>query len=222
MTDCLLFDVDGTLVDTNFLHTVAWHRAFLRFDLVVPNWRIHRAIGMGGDQLVPALVGEKTEADIGDKIRQAWADEYQPLIEQVRPFEGAHRLLAEAASNDVVVVLASSGPPDHVEHYIDLLDARDIAAAWTTSEDVSETKPAPELLEVALGKVSVERASVVGDSVWDCDAASRSGLPSVGTLTGGTSRAELIEHGAVSVYEHLDQLRADLNDLPYVRLDETA
>ncbi|SMC67018.1 HAD family hydrolase [Kibdelosporangium aridum] len=219
MTDCLLFDVDGTLVDTNYLHTVAWHRAFLRFDLVVPSWRIHRAIGMGGDQLVPHLVGEKAEADLGDQVRQAWAEEYEPLIEFVHPFEGAHRLLSEAASVDIVVVLASSGPPEHVEHYIDLLDARDIAAAWTSSEDVSTTKPEPELLEVALGKVSADRAAVVGDSVWDCDAATRLGLPAVGTLTGGTCRAELVDHGAIAVYEHLDELRADLKDLAFVRLD---
>jgi HAD superfamily hydrolase (TIGR01549 family) len=219
MTDCLLFDVDGTLVDTNYLHVVAWHRAFLRFELVVPDWRVHRAIGMGGDQLVPFLVGDNMEAALGEQVRQAWAEEYRPLMDIVRPFEGAHRLLAEAASERIVVVLASSGPPDHVEHYIDLLDARDIATAWTTAEDVSTTKPAPELLEVALGKVSADRAAVVGDSVWDCEAARRIGLASVGMLTGGTSRTELVEHGATGVYEHLDQLRADLKDIAFVRLD---
>ena len=110
MTDCLLFDVDGTLVDTNYLHTVAWHRAFLRFDLVIPDWRVHRAIGMGGDQLVPFVAGDKAEADFGGQIRQAWSEEYQPLIDLVRPFEGAHRLLAEAAHSGIAVVLASSGP----------------------------------------------------------------------------------------------------------------
>lgn len=219
MTDCLLFDVDGTLVDTNYLHVVAWDRAFLRFDLVVPSWRIHRAIGMGGDQLVPHLAGDKVEASLGEQIRQAWAEEYNPLIEFVRPFEGAHRLLAEAASENIVVVLASSGPPDHVEHYIDLLDARDIATAWTTSKEVSTTKPAPQLLEVALGKVSADRAAAVGDSVWDCDAAKRLGLAPVGVLTGGTSGAELVEHGAVAVYEQLDELRADLKDVPFVHRD---
>jgi phosphoglycolate phosphatase-like HAD superfamily hydrolase len=215
MTDCLLLDVDGTLVDTNYLHTVAWHRAFLRYDLAVPNWRIHRAIGMGGDQLVPFLVGERVEADLGEQIRGAWAEEFHPLIEYVHPFPGARLLIAEAASQDIVVVLASSGLPDHVEHYIDLLEAWDFAAAWTTSEDVGETKPEPELLSVALGKVSADRAVAVGDSVWDCAAAKRIGLPAIGVLTGGTSRAELTEHDAAEVYESVEELRADLKDLPF-------
>jgi phosphoglycolate phosphatase-like HAD superfamily hydrolase len=218
MTDCLLLDVDGTLVDTNYLHTVAWHRAFLRYGLVVPNWRIHRAIGMGGDQLVPSLAGEKVEADLGEEIRGAWADEYHPLIEYVHPFEGALRLLAEAASHGLVVVLASSGPPEHVEHYIDLLEAWDIATAWTTAEDVSKTKPEPDLLGVAVGKVRVDRAVVIGDSVWDCEAASRIGLPSIGLLTGGTCREELVAHHASAVYENLDELRADLKDLPMAQV----
>ncbi|MEV4316079.1 HAD family hydrolase [Actinocrispum sp. NPDC049592] len=215
MTDCLLLDVDGTLVDTNYLHTVAWHRAFLRFDLVVPDWRIHRAIGMGGDQLVRSLVGERVDEEAGSEIREAWADEYRPLIEYVRALPGAHRLLGAAAAQGFTVVLASSGPAEHVEHYIDLLDAWEVAAAWTTAQDVEATKPEPELLQVALDKVDVDRAVVVGDSVWDCEAAGRIGLPSVGVLTGGTSGPELTQSGAHAVYEKLDDLREDLADLPF-------
>jgi HAD superfamily hydrolase (TIGR01549 family) len=222
MTDCLLLDVDGTLVDTNYLHTVAWHRAFLRFNLVVPNWRIHRAIGMGGDHLVPALAGEKVEADLGDDIRAAWAEIYHPMIEYVHPFEGATALLVDAVDRGMAVVLATSGPTDHVEHYIDLLMAWELATAWTTAEDVTKTKPDSELLAIALSKVDVDRAVVIGDSVWDCEAATRVGLPPIGLLTGGTSRQELIEHGAVAVHADLESLRAALPGLPFTSLDATA
>ncbi|MET0136219.1 MAG: HAD hydrolase-like protein, partial [Kibdelosporangium sp.] len=120
MSDCLLLDLDGTLVDTNYLHTVAWHRAFLSHGLVVPDWRIHRSIGMGGDQLVPHLVGEQVEEELGDELREAWAAEYEPMIEYVSPLHGAHALLAEAAGQGLAVVLASSAPSEHVEHYVDL------------------------------------------------------------------------------------------------------
>ncbi|GAB3887751.1 HAD family hydrolase [Kibdelosporangium lantanae] len=218
MTDCLVLDVDGTLVDTNYLHAAAWHRAFLRFDLVVPSWRIHRAVGMGGDHLVRSLAGPRVDDDLGVEIRDAWADEYHPLIEYVCPLPGAHRLLGAAASGGVRVVLASSGPAEHVEHYIDLLDAWEVADAWTTADDVRATKPEPELLRVALGKVEADRAVVVGDSVWDCEAAARLGLPAVGVLTGGTSGDEMVRHGARAVYEQLDDLRRDLSDLPFARV----
>jgi HAD superfamily hydrolase (TIGR01549 family) len=218
MTDCLLLDVDGTLVDTNYLHTAAWYRAFLRYELVVPAWRIHRAIGMGGDRLVPFLVGDRVEEDLGEEIRAAWAEEYQPLLEFVHPLPGARRLLAEAAGQGIVTVLASSGPADHVEHYIDLLDAWDVVPAWTTSDDVSDTKPEPDLLRVALAKVEVDRAVTVGDSVWDCDAAQRLGVPAIGVLSGGVSRAELLEHDASLVYDGVEELRADLKELPFTQI----
>ncbi|QFZ21957.1 HAD family hydrolase [Saccharothrix syringae] len=213
MTNTLVLDVDGTLVDTNYHHAVAWFRAFRRFDITVPTWRLHRAIGMGGDKLVAAVAGDHVERERGDDLRQAWEAAFEPMLAEIRPLEGAHRLVAAALEQDFAVVLASSGKRHHVDHYLKLIDA--VGLPSTSSDDVEETKPAPDLVEVALRKVDGGgRAVVIGDSVWDCDAARRAGLPVVCLRTGGFGEAELREHGASAVYEELDRLRADLTDLP--------
>ncbi len=213
MTNTLVLDVDGTLVDTNYHHAVAWFRAFRRFDITVPTWRLHRAIGMGGDKLVAAVAGEHVERDRGGDLRAAWEEEFEPMLAEVRPLEGAHRLVSAALEQDFAVVLASSGKRHHVDHYLKLIDAGDVPS--TSSDDVERSKPAPDLVEAALDLVDGGgRAVVIGDSVWDCDAARRAGLPVVCLRTGGFGEAELREHGASAVYEELDQLRADLTDLP--------
>lgn len=213
MSNTLVLDVDGTLVDTNYHHAVAWFRAFRRFDLTVPTWKLHRAIGMGGDKLVAAVAGQHVEDQHGDGIRKAWEAAFEPMLAEVRPLEGAHRLVSAALEQDFSVVLASSGKRHHVDHYIKLIDAQGVVS--TSSDDVEESKPAPDLIEAALQRVdSSGRAVVIGDSVWDCDAARRAGLPVVCLRTGGFGEAELREHGASAVYEELDQLRADLTDLP--------
>src|SRR5690349_14653713 len=127
VTDTVVFDVDGTLVDTNYHHAIAWYRAFRRHDLTPPIWRLHRAIGMGGDHLVEAVGGKDVERELGDQLRTDWEEEYAPLLGEVRPFEGARDLLAGVAGTGCRVVLASSGKADHVDRYLDLLDARSIA-----------------------------------------------------------------------------------------------
>lgn len=218
MANTLVLDVDGTLVDTNYHHTVAWFRAFRSIGITVPAWRVHRAIGMGGDKLVGAVAGEHVEAEHGDAVRAAWEHEFEPMLKEVQPLEGAHRLLTTAAELGFATVLASSGKRDHVEHYLDLLDARGVIDAWTSSDDADVSKPDPDLVEVAVSRVDGERAVVIGDSVWDCEAARRIGLPVVGLLTGGFSEAELRDRGATSVYSGLDELRADLADLPFATI----
>jgi HAD superfamily hydrolase (TIGR01549 family) len=218
MTDVVVLDVDGTLVDTNYHHALAWYRAFRRCDITVPVWRLHRAIGMGGDEIVGHVAGDEVEQRYGDQVRAAWAEEFQPMLAEVRPLAGARELLAAVRSSGRHLVLASSGKPEHVEAYLDLLDARRYAEGWTTAEDVEHSKPAPDLLVAALRKVAAERAVVVGDSVWDCVAARRLDLPPVALRTGGFSAEELRAAGADRVYEDLPALTGDLPELPVAPL----
>lgn len=215
MTIALVLDVDGTLVDTNYHHTIAWFRAFRSCDVSIPTWRIHRAIGMGGDQLVPEVAGDDVESELGDRIRAVWKQEADALLDEIRPFDGATELLDAAADAGYQVVLASSGKPDHVERYLDLLDARDRVHAWTSSADAERSKPAPDLVHTALEKSDARLGVVVGDSVWDCVAAHRAGLPSVGLRTGGFGVDELVAHGASPVYDDLHALRAHVAELPH-------
>lgn len=218
MSNTLVLDVDGTLVDTNYHHTVAWLRAFRGLGITVPGWRVHRAIGMGGDKLVAAVAGDAVERSHGDALREAWERCFDEMISEIQPFEGAHRLVRAGVEAGFSVVLASSGKRKHVEHYLGLLDPGDIA--WTSSDDVEDSKPEPDLVQVALKLVGASRAVVIGDSVWDCEAAGRAGLPVVGVLTGGFGEAELVERGASAVYPDLDRLRAELMDLPLAEVGE--
>jgi HAD superfamily hydrolase (TIGR01509 family) len=210
-----ILDVDGTLVDTNYHHTLAWYRAFRQHGLVLPLWRIHRHIGMGGDQLVAALAGDGTEEREGDDIRAAEKALYLALIDEVQPFRDARELMLDLRSRGATVVLASSAKADEVEHYLDLLDARDITDAWTTSADVERTKPAPDLVSAALDKAEADAADaiMVGDTPWDVEAAEKAGVPTHAVLTGGFSEQELSDAGAAAVYESVSELRGALDDV---------
>lgn len=209
-----ILDVDGTLVDTNYQHALAWYHAFRTCDIVLPLWRIHRHIGMGGDQIIGALCGEEVEREHGDAIRAAEGGRYRELIQDVRPLHGARELLDRLKARGHGVVLASSAQAWEVDHYLDLLDARDVADSWTTSADVEATKPRPDLVEVALDRLDGEPAVLVGDSTWDCEAAGRAGVPVVGVLTGGFSEDELRRAGAIAVFDSLDELRDRLDETP--------
>jgi HAD superfamily hydrolase (TIGR01509 family) len=202
----VIFDIDGTLIDTNYQHAVSWYRAFRQHEVIVPVWRIHRAIGMGGDQLVAAVAGDGVEEEHGDSIREAEGPLYMSLIEEVEPFEGARELIEACAKRDHAVVLASSAKAKEVDHYLDLLDARELVTGWTTSADVEKTKPHPDLIEGALEKAGTRDAVMVGDSVWDVEAAKRAGIPTIGVLTGGFSEAELRDAGAAEVFESISDL----------------
>ena len=209
MAAAVICDIDGTLVDTNYQHAIAWFRAFRQNEVTVPVWRIHRAIGMGGDQLVAALAGDDVESEKGDEIRAAEGPLYMGMIEEVEAFEGASELLAELSEGGHAVVLSSSAKSQEVEHYLDLLSAREIVTAWTTSDDVDETKPEPDLVEVALQKSGADEGDgvMLGDSVWDVEAAKRAGIATVGVLTGGYSEDELRNAGAAEVFESIGALR---------------
>jgi HAD superfamily hydrolase (TIGR01549 family) len=212
--EAALLDVDGTLIDTNYQHALAWYRAFRRHGIVLPVWRIHRSIGMGGDQLVPALVGEETDREKGDEIRDTRDALYEELIGEVEPFHGSHELIAELKERGQRVVLASSSPEDELDHYLELLDARELADAWTTKDDVETTKPAPDIVRAALNKAGTEEALMIGDTRWDIEAAARAGVETVCVMTGGWSRHELLDAGAVAVFESVDELRQRLGETP--------
>jgi HAD superfamily hydrolase (TIGR01549 family) len=202
-----ILDVDGTLVDTNYHHALAWHRALHAHGHSVQMWKVHRHIGMGGDQILDALIGEEAAARQGEAIREAEADAYGELIGEVEPLEGARELLERLRGEGASVILASSAKQEEVGHYLDLLDARDLVDGWTTSADVENTKPEPDLVQAALEKAGGgDRSMMVGDSVWDVKAAKAAGVPTLAVLTGGFSEAELLEAGAVQVVESIEML----------------
>jgi HAD superfamily hydrolase (TIGR01549 family) len=210
-----ILDIDGTLVDTNYHHAISWYRAFRDHGITPPVWRIHRHIGMGGDQLVAAVGGDQVEERLGDQVRAAEKDHYMRLIGEVAAFDGARELLADLKDRGHQVVLASSAKPDEVDAYLDLLDARELTDDWTSAEDVRTTKPAPDVVQVAIRKAGIEQAVMVGDSVWDCQAAERAGIPAIAILTGGFSEQELRGAGAVAVFESLGELRRRLDQTPF-------
>jgi HAD superfamily hydrolase (TIGR01549 family) len=209
-----ILDVDGTLVDSNYQHALAWYRALRQHGHVLPLWRVHRHIGMGGDQIVASLCGDDVEAEQGDDIRAAEKALYMTMIEEVEPLEGARDLVVDLKRLDRRVVLASSAKPDEIEHYLDLLDARDLADAWTSSGDVEATKPEPDLVEAALDRVGGGAAVMIGDSTWDCEAAKRAGVEMLAVLTGGFSEQELRDAGASAVFHSIEDLRRRLSDTP--------
>jgi HAD superfamily hydrolase (TIGR01549 family) len=214
MPPTAILDVDGTLVDTNYHHAIAWYRAFRQHEIVLPVWRIHRHMGMGGDQLVGSLCGEQVEEEKGDDIRAAEKVLYFQLIEEVQPLAGACELIGDLKRRGHAVVLASSAKREEVDHYLDLLGARELADDWTTSADVDATKPHPDLVHAALDKAGAEGGVMVGDTTWDCEAAERAGVPAVAVRTGGFSEAELREAGAVAVYTSIEDLRNALDETP--------
>jgi HAD superfamily hydrolase (TIGR01509 family) len=207
-----ILDIDGTLVDTNYQHAIAWYRAFRRHDLILPIWRIHRHIGMGGDQLVPALAGDGFESERGDSVREDEQALYGELIGEVRPMHGARELIEELSRRGHTVLLASSAKQEEIDCYLDLLDARELADGWTSSADVEATKPEPDLVQSALQKAGADasEAVMIGDSPYDAEAAKRAGVPTLAVLTGGFSEQELREAAAAEVFESVAQLREQL------------
>ena len=208
----VVLDVDGTLLDSNYHHAIAWSRAFEQAGVDVPVWRIHRSIGMGGDKLVGAVAGDDVEEAHGDEVRDRWQKEFDSLIEETRLLAGAKELLAALRARGLSIALASSSIPAHAQYAFDLLDADELTDAATTAEDAEESKPDPELIEEALSRLGTRCGCVVGDSVYDVEAALAAGVPAYAILTGGYGRAELLDAGARGVYEDPVDLRAHLDE----------
>ncbi len=200
--DTVILDVDGTLADSTYHHALAWARAFARVGLHPPVWRIHRTIGMGGDKLVAAVAGEDAESEHGDALRSAWEEEYDALLPEVRLLPGARELVLALAGRGLTVTLATSGKQRFTEHVLEQLDLPEgTLSARTSSEEVEQSKPAPDLLARTLEDSGGRSAVVVGDTVYDVAAAARLGAPCVAVRTGGFGDDELTSAGAVEVVD---------------------
>jgi len=218
--DTVVLDIDGTLVDSNYHHALAWARAFRAAGRDVPLWRIHRSIGMGGDRLVPRFIGTDADGPLGDRIREAWEREVGALLEETVLLPFAGELMERLEDRPVKVALASSGKPDHVRRALDLLGERGdegSAIDHVASSQDARTKPAPDLIDKALAEVGGSHAVVIGDSVWDAHAARRAGSRMVGVLTGGFGAAELTDAGAERVFDDLADLVDSLDEILGVR-----
>jgi HAD superfamily hydrolase (TIGR01549 family) len=202
----VLFDVDGTLVDSTYHHAMAWFRALRRYDVTIPVHRIHRTIGMGGDKLVGQVAGDDVEEQHGDELRKAWEEEYAAVLDQVPALPGAAELCRRLADDGYLVALASSGKSTFTEDAIETLGIGSVVAAQTSSDDADESKPEPDILVATLDRLDVDSAVVVGDTPYDVEAAARLGLRCLAVLTGGFSTAELEEAGADLVVTDLTEL----------------
>ena len=211
-----ILDVDGTLVDSNYHHALAWYRAFREHGIVLPLWRLHRHVGMGGDKYVTAVAGEDVEERLGDDLRERWERLFDELLPEVEPFDGAFDVIAALRGRGHRIVLASSAIRSHFDAFVDdKLGARELADDWTTKDDVEASKPDPDLVAAALEKAGTDSAVMVGDTPWDCEAARRAGVPTVCVVTGGFSEAELREAGAAAVFDSLRALLDRLDETPF-------
>ena len=173
-------------------------------------WRLHRHVGVGGDKFVAAVAGEEVEERLGDELRDRWEELFDELIDEVAPLAGARELIVDLKERGLTVVLASSSIERHLDHFLDLLDARDLVDAWTTKDDVEASKPEPDLVRAALEKVGGGEAMMVGDTPWDVEAARKAGVRTICVCTGGFSEQELREAGAAAVFESVAELRERL------------
>ncbi|MDQ0735688.1 HAD family hydrolase [Arthrobacter agilis] len=215
----VLFDVDGTLVDSNYQHTLAWWQAFRRFGHDVPAAEIHRAIGMGGDKLVAHLLGDDRDPDQDSELDATHGAIFSTFWPGLRAFEGAGDLVRRCADSGLTVVLASSASQQELEVLRRIIDADASITAATSSTDAENSKPSPDILQAALdaGGLDAAHAVFVGDSVWDVIAAAELKITTVGLASGGTSEAELRDAGAVEVYKDIRALLDAFDDGPLHR-----
>lgn len=215
----VLFDIDGTLIDSNYLHVHAWQRAFTELNRPVPAWRIHRSIGMDGAQLVETL-SDGASDPIQKQLKELHTRYYESDASLLTVLPGARALLARVVELDLQVVLATSAPDNELALLRSTLNCDDLVSAITSAEDVETAKPRPDIVEVALEKAGVTagQAVFVGDTVWDVEAAKRAGVTCIGVLSGGVSRAELDAAGAAAVYDDTGELLAAVETSPIMAL----
>jgi HAD superfamily hydrolase (TIGR01509 family) len=215
----VLFDIDGTLVDTNYFQAVAWFRAFSQSGFQVAMVDVQRHIGLGSDQLIDELVPERDKSR-DDVLEAAHAEYYAGFYGIMKPFTCAQDLLRTIKDRGAEVVLATSASPNELKALRTALDVEDALATVTSAKDVQNAKPEPDILEAALQQTGTdpEHAIMVGDTVWDIKAAAKAGVPCIGVLTGGISRQALEEAGAAAVYDDAQDLLKNLDDSPIGKL----
>lgn len=215
----VLFDIDGTLVDSNYLHVDAWSRAFAEVGIPVDAWRIHRSIGMDGSTLVSTLT-DGADDDVQERAKDLHSRFYKESSKLLRPLPGARGLLEAVQKLDVQVVLATSAPDDELAILREVLDCDHLVSAMTSSADVDTAKPKPDIINVALERAGVEAAHAVfvGDAVWDVEACKRASVVSIAVLSGGISKCELEQAGAHQVFEDAIDLCQHLDDTPIAAL----
>jgi HAD superfamily hydrolase (TIGR01509 family) len=209
----VLFDVDGTLVDSNYLHVHAWYRAFTDAGVAVETWRLHRSIGMDGTKLLRRLSSDAPD-DLQDRLKELHNRHYRETAHLLTPLPGARQLLRRVAALGLQVVLATSAPEGELTMLREVLDSDDVITEVTSSQDVDTAKPEPDIVQVALGRagVTADAAVFVGDATWDAEAARRAKVPSIGLRSGGVAQSELEKAGAEAVFDNpkdlLDHLEA--------------
>jgi HAD superfamily hydrolase (TIGR01509 family) len=219
VSPAVLFDVDGTLVDSNYLHVFAWTRAFHEAGIAVESWRIHRSIGMDGNRLIRSLAGDADDdaQTRAEELHTRYLKKTAPLL---CPLPGARQLLHRVSSLGLQVVLASSASEDELSLSRSVLDCDDVVSAATSSKDVDVAKPDPTIIEVAMERAGVDadHAVYVGDAVWDVIACGRAGVPAIGLLSGGVSREELEKAGAQAVFDNPQDLCEHIDSSPIAAL----
>ena len=199
----ILFDVDGTLIDSSYIHTISWWGAFRQHGYDIPMASIHHFVGMGGDRLVDSLLPDDRDKSLDSEVMASHAALYASHWPALRRFDGARELLAQCHAAGLAVALASSARNQDLQVMKSILDADAYIDGATSANDAEESKPAPDILVAALEAISVDAADAVfvGDAVWDMKAAAALGIPSIGVTCGGISAAELRDAGAVEVFE---------------------
>lgn len=210
MAKAILFDVDGTLIDSNDLHAAAWQEAFRHFGVDIPLEEVRSQIGKGGDNLIPSLFPAEMVEARQEEIEDYRSDLFQRCyLPRVVPFPGVRELFERLVEDDVKIVLASSAKQKEVDYHLGLIGAADLVHATTSADDVESSKPDPDIFQAAWKKVSplsAEQVVVVGDTPWDVKAACKAGLKTIGVRSGGFADEELLEAGAAELYDGLEDL----------------
>jgi HAD superfamily hydrolase (TIGR01549 family) len=216
----VIFDIDGTLIDSVDLHARAWQEAFRHFGFAVSFQAVRDQIGKGGDELLPTFLTEEEIAKLGDEMK-SWRGEHfkKNYLHGVVPFKESHELLARLKESGRKLAAGSSAKKDELDVYIGLLDAKELFDVVTSADDADKAKPHPDIFEAALNKLGElpQDVVVVGDSPYDAEAASKAHIESVGFLCGGFPRDWLLQAGVAEIYEGPSDLLQKLDDSVIVR-----